>query len=165
MYRAHVNDAATLAGGQHVAHTGLRGEEGTVEMDGHHLLPVRERKAFDRMHDLDAGIADEDIHTSIGGNHFFHALLNLSLVGYIHSDGHPLALGLCDFLSDRTAARLFKSAIATLAPSCAKVRAISFPMPLAAPVTMATLSCRRMAPLALLSEGIGLLRAESRSSE
>src|SRR5262249_24337223 len=128
MYRAHVNDAATFAGSQHVAHTGPRGEEGPVEMDGHHLLPVRERKPLDRMHDLDAGIADEDIDTTVGGNHFFHALLNLSLVGYIHCDGHPLALGLGDFLSDRTGGPLFRSAIATLAPSLAKVRAISFPM-------------------------------------
>src|SRR5215469_16146779 len=38
----------------------------------------------------------------------------------------------------------FKSAITTRAPSRAKVLAISLPMPLAAPVTMATLSLRRM---------------------
>src|SRR6516225_1380004 len=105
MYRTHVNDAATFAGSQHVAHTGSRGEEGSVEMDGHHLLPVRERKALDWMHDLDAGIADEDIDTTVGGNHFFHALLNLSLVGYIHSDGHRLAPGLGDFLRDRSCRR------------------------------------------------------------
>src|SRR5215475_1777059 len=52
--------------------------------------------------------------------------------------------------------------MATLPPSRAKVSSISFPMPLAAPVTMATLSFKRMAPLALLSELMGLLRAESR---
>src|SRR6516165_8760278 len=105
MHRAHVDDAATFAGSQHVAHTGPRGEEGPVEMDGHHLLPVRERKAFDRMHDLDTGVADEDIHTTVGGSHFFHALLHLSLVGYIHCDGHRLALGLDDFLRDRSGRR------------------------------------------------------------
>ncbi|HKQ87819.1 MAG TPA: hypothetical protein VJS43_13730 [Candidatus Acidoferrales bacterium] len=44
------------------------------EMDGQHILPVRERKVFDRVHDLDAGITDEDIHTTVGGVHFFHAL-------------------------------------------------------------------------------------------
>src|SRR5690349_19167465 len=38
----------------------------------------------------------------------------------------------------------FRSAITTLAPSAAKVRAISLPIPLAAPVTTATLSLRRM---------------------
>src|SRR5262249_47671535 len=38
----------------------------------------------------------------------------------------------------------FKSAITTRAPSRTKVLAISLPMPLAAPVTMATLSLRRM---------------------
>src|SRR5262249_16500308 len=74
---------------------------GAIEMDGQHLLPVREWKAFDRMHDLDAGIADENINTPVRGDDFFHALLNLSLVGYIHSDRDPLALGLGDFLSDR----------------------------------------------------------------
>src|SRR5215467_15987293 len=99
MHRAHVDDAAASAGSQHVAHTGPRGEEGTIEMDGQHLLPVREGKAFDWMHDLDTGVADEDIHTPIGGNHLFYALLHLSLVCYIHSDRHRLALGLGDFLS------------------------------------------------------------------
>src|SRR5215471_8230081 len=159
MHRAHVNDAAASAGSQHVSHTGPRGEERTVEMDSQHLLPVREGKAFDRMHDLDAGIADEDIHTTVGGNHFFHALLHLSLVGYIHSIALPWALAISS-ATDRAAA-LFKSAMATLPPSRAKVSAISFPMPLAAPVTMATLSCRRMAPLALLSERMDLLHTES----
>src|SRR5262245_37758322 len=43
-----------------------------------------------------------------------------------------------------SAAFWFKSAITTRAPSRAKALAISLPMPLAAPVTMATLSLRRM---------------------
>src|SRR5262245_19945369 len=43
-----------------------------------------------------------------------------------------------------SAPRCFRSAMTILAPSSAKVRAISLPMPLAAPVTMATLSLRRM---------------------
>src|SRR5258708_4638189 len=38
----------------------------------------------------------------------------------------------------------FKSAMTIFAPSLAKVRAISLPMPLAAPVTTATLSLRRI---------------------
>src|SRR5262245_15114572 len=63
------------------------------------------------------------------------------------------------------AAALFKSAMATLPPSRAKVSAISFPMPLAAPVTMATLSFRRMAPPVLSLRGMGLLQAEVRSSD
>src|SRR5215470_16656388 len=66
--------------------------------------------------------------------------------------------------TDRAAA-LFKSAMATLPPSRAKVSAISFPMPLAAPVTMATLSFKRMAsPILSSSRRMGLLQAESRSS-
>src|SRR5215470_9827648 len=72
----------------------------------------------------------------------------------------PLALAISS--ATVPAAALFKSAMATLPPSRAKVSAISFPMPLAAPVTMATLSFKRMAPLALLSERMGLLQAESR---
>src|SRR5262249_24326739 len=73
----------------------------------------------------------------------------------------PCALAIS--FATEPAAPLFRSAMATLAPSRAKVSAISFPMPLAAPVTMATLSCRRIAPPALSSERIGLLRAKSRS--
>ena len=38
MHRAHVDDAAASAGSQHVAHTGARGEERTVEMDGQHVI-------------------------------------------------------------------------------------------------------------------------------
>src|SRR5262245_11720853 len=63
------------------------------------------------------------------------------------------------------AATLFKSAIATLPPSRAKVSAISFPMPLAAPVTMATLSLRRMAPAVLSSQRMDFLRSEPRFSD
>ncbi len=37
-----------------------------------------------------------------------------------------------------------RSAMATFAPSRAKMMAISLPMPLAAPVITATLSCKRM---------------------
>ena len=42
----------------HVLEAGLGGEEGAVEMDREHLLPVGEREVLERMHDLDAGIAD-----------------------------------------------------------------------------------------------------------
>src|SRR4029453_4351720 len=43
-----------------------------------------------------------------------------------------------------SAPRWFRSAMTILTPSAAKVRAICLPMPLAAPVTTATLSLRRM---------------------
>ena len=42
------------------------------------------------------------------------------------------------------AASMFRSAMATFAPCSRKARAMSLPMPLAAPVMMATLSCRLM---------------------
>src|SRR5262249_15656927 len=74
----------------------------------------------------------------------------------------PLALAISS--ATVPAAALFKSAMATLAPSRAKVSAISFPMPLAAPVTMATLSFRRMAAPFLSLLRMGLLQAQSQSS-
>src|SRR5262245_20886390 len=58
------------------------------------------------------------------------------------------------------AAPLFRSAMPTLPPSRAKVSAISFPIPLAAPVTIATLSFRRMASLRM-----GILLVARRSSD
>src|SRR5215468_5351478 len=73
----------------------------------------------------------------------------------------PLAISSA---TDRAAA-LFKSAMATLAPSRAKVSAISFPMPLAAPVTMATLSFRRMAAPFLSLLRMDLLQAERQIGE
>ncbi len=40
---------------------GLRSEERTIDIDGHHLLLVGIRVIFDRIDDLDAGIRHEDI--------------------------------------------------------------------------------------------------------
>src|SRR5215472_18591843 len=56
------------------------------------------------------------------------------------------------------AAALFKSAMATLPPSRAKASAISLPMPLAAPVTTATLSARRVFAVGSLDKASSLCK-------
>src|SRR5262249_15395352 len=62
-------------------------------------------------------------------------------------------------LATAWAASLFRSAIATRAPSRAKRRAISFPMPLAAPVTMAILLRRFMFQHSKRCDNGGAVRA------
>src|SRR5437879_9033409 len=54
-----------------------------------------------------------------------------------------------------SAAVLLRSAIITFAPSRAKACAISLPMPLAAPVTMATLSWKRLICVSSFTRGLG----------
>ncbi len=94
VHRAHVDDAAVL-GGVHVLQAGLGGEEGAVEMDRQQLLPVGEREVDDRLDDLDAGVADQDVDLAVLGHGVGDALLDLGLVGHVHGDGEGIAsLGL-----------------------------------------------------------------------
>ena len=45
----------------HVPQRGAGGQEGAVEMDRQQLLPVGEVEVDERLDDLDAGIADQDV--------------------------------------------------------------------------------------------------------
>src|SRR3546814_1386793 len=47
VHRAHVDDRAALAARLHVAHALAGGEEGAVEVDRQHLLPVAEAEVGD----------------------------------------------------------------------------------------------------------------------
>ena len=60
MHRAHVDDAAAALL-VHVAQGCARGQEGAVEVDGQQPLPIVERQLLDRRDDLNAGIADQNI--------------------------------------------------------------------------------------------------------
>ena len=76
--RAHVDHAAVL-GGVHVLQAGLGGEEGAVEMDRQQLLPVGEGEVDQRLDDLDAGVADQDVDLAVFGHRVGDALLDLRL--------------------------------------------------------------------------------------
>ena len=55
-------------------------------MDGEHLLPIGEGKVLDRMHDLDAGIGDEDVDPAEGLDRLLDACVDLVLLGDVHAD-------------------------------------------------------------------------------
>jgi len=91
------------------------------------------------MHDLDAGVADQDIDPAERGDHRRDARIDCLFVADVIAT--PIASPPPSRISAAaaSAAARFRSAMATFAPSRAKVSAISLPMPLAAPVTIATL--------------------------
>ena len=61
MHRAHVDDAAAGPAAYMRCRHGARGQEGAVEMDRQHLLPLGEFELLERRDDLDAGVADQDV--------------------------------------------------------------------------------------------------------
>ena len=74
----------------------LGGEEGAVEVDRQHLLPLGERKLLERMDDLDAGVADQDVDVAERLDGGLHGRIDLGLVGDIHRHADRLAAGLLD---------------------------------------------------------------------
>ena len=78
----------------------------------------------------------------LGGSGF-----HLLLIGDVHGDADGALAGRIDLARGGIGCFASRSAMATLAPSRANMTAISLPMPLAAPVMMATLSFKRMKAL------------------
>src|SRR6516225_7648524 len=64
VHRSDIDDRANLPL-IHMAQAGLRGQERAVKVDCEHLLPFAKRKLVDRLHDLDAGIANENVHPAV----------------------------------------------------------------------------------------------------
>ena len=98
MHRAHVDDAAALPDVVHVRQAGLGGEKGAVQMDREHLLPVGKREFFDRMHDLDAGVADQHVDAAISRHHFGNGGIDLVFAGHVHRHAHGCATGFDDLV-------------------------------------------------------------------
>ena len=98
MHRAHVDDRTACAAPVHVPDAGARGQEGTVEMDRQHLLPLGEAELLDRLDDLDAGIGNEDIDLAELPDDLGDTAIDFRLVGDIHGHADRLAAGVGDFL-------------------------------------------------------------------
>ena len=80
-------------------------KERTVEVDRQHSLPLRKGKAFDRMYDLDARVADENIDAAPFRDDVRNPVSDLLLVRHVHHECCRDAAGGLDF-RDRTACRL-----------------------------------------------------------
>jgi hypothetical protein len=82
----------------HMPQAGLRGQERTVQVDCQHLLPLAERKLVDWLDDLDAGIADKDVHPAETFDSSGNACFDGRLVAHVHGDAHRGAAGSIDFI-------------------------------------------------------------------
>ena len=85
VHRSHIDQRAGFLR-IHVLDAGLGGEEGAVEMDGEHLLPVGEGEFLDRVHDLDAGIGHEDVDSAKRRNCLLDPFIDLVFFGHVHGD-------------------------------------------------------------------------------
>jgi len=85
-------------------------------MDGQQLLPLGEGKFLDRMHDLDAGVGDENVHRAerLGGR--IDRGVDLFLVRYVGRHGDRILLA-AEFGRRRFRASRLRSAIATRPPA------------------------------------------------
>jgi hypothetical protein len=84
-----------------MAEAGLRGQECAVQVDCEHLLPLTERKLVDRLHYLDAGIADEDINTAEARGGSGDAGFDRRLVAHVHGDAQRDATCSADLIRGR----------------------------------------------------------------
>ncbi len=91
MHRAHIDHGAAALVLVHMLERGLGGEEGAIDVDRLHLLPVGEGVVLDRVDDLDAGVGDQDIDAAKRLGHRLGGAVDRVLVGHIHrhGDGAP----------------------------------------------------------------------------
>ena len=80
---------------------GFGGEEGAVEVDREHLLPVGERKILERMDDLDAGIADQDVDAAPGLHDRGDSGVDLAFVCDIGGERHGARAGRLQLVGGR----------------------------------------------------------------
>ena len=124
----------------HVAQRRARGQERAVEMDRQQLLPFGEVEFDDRRDDLDAGIADQNVEPPKASITLRGAGFDLFFVGDVHGDADRALAVRIDVAGGGLGRFLVRSAMATLGAFAGEEAAISLPIPLAAPVTIATLS-------------------------
>ena len=122
----------------------LRGQKRAIEMDGEHFLSFGKSEFFHGMDDLDAGIADQNANFAVSSFSCVHAFVHRGLVAHVHLDTHGDAVRSGYFAPPR---RPLLSSDRQSPPSLAKQCANSLSMPLAAPVTMATLFSKRLMTL------------------
>lgn len=138
LYRAHMRNAAGF-GLVHVPQAGFGRQKSAIEMDRQQPLPVGKRKIDDRFDDLNADIADQHIDPTIFrhrvGNAFSTAASSPTFIATAKAS-EPFALISRTVAS---AASKSRSAMTGAPPSEANRSAISLPIPLAAPVMIATL--------------------------
>ena len=67
-----------------------RGKESAIEVDGQQRFPFSEGKLFQRMDDLDTGVAHQHVHAAKCRDHRGDPRAHRALVGDVHSHTHRL---------------------------------------------------------------------------
>src|SRR5579864_8779431 len=98
MDRADVDDRSAATLRVHPFETGACGQEGSVEVDGEHSLPVGEFELINRCDDLDASIGHEDVDSTQTAADFIDAGGDLELIGDVHPDGERRPAAGIEFL-------------------------------------------------------------------
>ena len=164
--RAHVDDAAAVPRAYMWRKRGPRRQEGAVEMDRPAAFATcANSNSIDRRHDLDPGIADQDVDAAPKASTVL-AMPASTCASSLTSIATPMArFRSAQILArDRSARVLVEVGDDHLGAFAGEDElAISLPMPLAAPVTTATLFSRRMASLSI-SFALAPRPVESRDS-
>src|ERR1700727_1782463 len=104
MYRTHVDDAAATTGSVHVRQTRLGRQKGAIEVDTGEFFPVLEAEFLEWMHDLQTGVADQNVDATKGSNARVDAIVHGPFDGHIHR--HAESLAACGFdLGDNSIGR------------------------------------------------------------
>ena len=97
VHRPHIDQRARALL-VHMLDACLRREKRSVDVDGHDLLPVGVGKVLDRIHDLDAGIGNEDVDCTERFHSLLDAGVDLLLIADVHGNGDGVVLA-AQFLS------------------------------------------------------------------
>jgi len=84
-----------------VPKAGFRGQERAVQMDCEHLLPFAKRKLVDRLHDLNTGIADENVDRAEALKGCSNANFDSRFIADIHCDCHGATAGAINLVHGR----------------------------------------------------------------
>ena len=76
-----------------VAQDGPRGQKGVIEVDGEQLLPVGEFELLQRRHDLDPGIAHQDVDAPEGLGRGGDPSFDLAFTAHVHRDAQRPSVG------------------------------------------------------------------------
>src|SRR5258707_863304 len=91
MHGTHVDYGAAFPRCVHMLDGRLRGQESTIEMDSHHLLPVGKRVVLDPVDDLNTGVRNQDVDTTESAYRIGNARIDRFFVRHVHGESKRAA--------------------------------------------------------------------------
>ena len=80
---------------------GFGRQEGAVEVNGEHPFPFAKGEVLDRVHDLNAGVADQHVDGAELRDGGINAAVDGLLVGHVHGEANRFGSGVADLLGRR----------------------------------------------------------------